>query len=376
MNPEIPFIDLASQYRSLKDELTAVLSKAIDEGAYIGGEALSGFEKDFADLAGCKWVVGVGNGTDALRLAMMAMGIGPGSRVVTVPNTFIATTEAITQTGAQISFVDVDPDTSLMCPNLLEDFLKKAFAESPADQRPTAILPVHLYGQCADMDSIQNLAGEFDLPVLEDAAQAHGATYKGRPAGSLATAGTFSFYPAKNLGGLGEAGAVTTNDPNIAEKVRMLRDHGQKQKHLHEVEGFNSRLDSIQAGFLSVLLRHLSKWNEQRRMIANRYDQAFSSIAGVRAVNIRPENVPSRHLYVIHVSDRDKLADRLKKNAIGAGLHYPIPLHLQPCYKSLGHVEGNFLNTEKLAAELLSLPIFPGMTEEQADRVIKVVESF
>lgn len=376
MNPEIPFIDLASQHRALKGELTDVLSKAIDGGAYIGGEAVSAFEQGFAEMAGCKWAVGVGNGTDALRLTMLAMGVGPGSRVVTVPNTFIATTEAITQTGAQLSFVDVDPDTSLMCPNRLKDFLKKAFDEAPADQRPTAILPVHLYGQCADMDSIQTLAQEFDLPVLEDAAQAHGATYNDRPAGSLAKAGAFSFYPAKNLGGLGEAGAVTTNDPEIAETVRMLRNHGQKQKYLHEVEGYNSRLDSIQAGFLSVLLRHLPKWNEQRQMIADRYDQAFSSMAGVRAVKIRSENVPSRHLYVIHVSDRDKLADRLRENAIGVGLHYPIPLHLQPCYKTLGLAEGDFLNTEKLAAELLSLPIFPGMTEDQADRVIEVVERY
>lgn len=373
---EIPFLDLKTPHRELKDELLAVVSEALDNAAFVGGQNLTQFESDFAAFTGASDAVGVASGTDALLLALVAMGIGRGSKVITVPNTFIATCEAISQAGAEIAFVDVDPETCLIDPDRLEDFLKEAFAKNAEGSRPAAIIPVHLYGQCADMDAILELAGRYGLKVLEDAAQAHGASYKGRYAGSLADAAAFSFYPGKNLGACGEGGAVTTSDPTIAQKVRMLRDHGQKKKYEHEIEGYNGRLDAIQAGFLNVKLRHLAPWNAQRRAIAERYDDAFGSIAAVRPVKVSADNIPARHLYVIHTERRDALANHLNKMGIGTGLHYPIPLHLQACYESLGYRAGQFPAAEKSAAELISLPLFPGMTDEQTDYVIDGVATF
>lgn len=372
----IPFLDLIAQHSPLKDELMQVVSGAIDSAGFIGGPLVSGFEADFARYVRTQYAVGVGSGTDALRLALMALGIGEGARVITVPNTFIATTEAISQAGAQIDFVDVDEDTCLMNPNCLEDFLRGCFAKRTKAERPVAIVPVHLYGQCADMDAIQNLATRYELKVLEDAAQAHGATYRGKPAGGLGDAAAFSFYPGKNLGALGEAGAVTTNNPAVAEKVRILRDHGQQTKYFHSLEGYNSRLDAIQAGFLRVKLRYLDEWNHQRRQLSQIYDQAFAEVEGIRPVRILPHNHSCYHLYVIQVAQRDALKAWLEAKGIATGLHYPLPLHLQECYRHLGYSRGSFPGAERSAAELLSLPIYPSLEAEQAMRVAQEVLNF
>lgn len=372
----IPFLDLIAQHSPLKDELMQVVSGAIDSAGFIGGPLVSGFEADFARYVRTQYAVGVGSGTDALRLALVAVGIGGGSRVITVPNTFIATTEAISQAGAQIDFVDIDEDTCLMDPNCLEDFLRKCFATRTKAERPVAVVPVHLYGQCADMDAMQALANRYDLKILEDAAQAHGATYKGKSAGGLGDAAAFSFYPGKNLGALGEAGAVTTDDRSVAEKVQILRDHGQQRKYYHSMEGYNNRLDAIQAGFLRIKLSHLNDWNDQRRQIAGLYDQGFAGVEGVRPVTIAPGNVSCYHLYVIRVQDRDALQVKLKEAGIMTGLHYPLPLHLQECYKTLGFGKGAFPRAEKVASELLSLPIYPSMRLEHAARVAQQVTQF
>lgn len=376
MTQEIPFLDLVAQHRPLKDELLRVFDEALDHAAFVGGAQVAAFETEFARFVGSKLCVGVSNGTDALRLALLAMGIGPGDTVVTVPNTFIATTEAISQVGARFDFVDVDPATCLMDPNCLEDYLKAAFAQPDRGRRPTAIVPVHLYGQCAEMEAIVGLSKKYDLAVLEDAAQAHGATHKGRRAGIWGDAAAFSFYAAKNLGACGEAGAVTTADTGIAEKVRMLREHGQRVKYYHAAEGYNGRLDALQAGFLRVKLRHLDGWNAARRKVAARYDAAFAELDWVDPVVVKPHNDSCHHLYVIHVPDRDALQEHLKTKKIASGLHYPLPLHLQECYAHLGLRPGSFPEAERSASRLLSLPIFPELDADRVSRVVEGVKSF
>jgi dTDP-4-amino-4,6-dideoxygalactose transaminase len=365
----IPFLDLPAQHASLKQQLLEVASRAMDKAAFIGGAEVSGFEAEFAAYCGAAHCVGVGSGTDALALALRAMGIGPGDTVVTVPNTFIATTEAISLAGASFAFVDVDSDTCLMNPDRLEDYCKR----SPA---PKAVIPVHLYGQCPDMAAIGRLAETYGFQVLEDAAQAHGASQNGRKAGTLGRAAAFSFYPGKNLGACGEGGAVTTFDPDVADTVRRLRDHGQAKKYHHSLEGTNARLDAMQAGFLRVKLPYLDGWNERRRAVAHAFDMAFGGIPGVRPVVLAPGNVPSRHLYVLHVPDRDGLQSHLAGLGIGSGLHYPVPLHLQECYARLDYKSGDFPVAEASAASLISLPMFPEMTDAQRDAVIDAVLSF
>lgn len=372
----IPFLDLPAQNRALKADLMEVVSAALDTAGFIGGPQVANFEKEFAAFTDSPLAVGLANGTDALRLALIAMGIGRGDRVVTVPNTFIATTEAISQAGAMIDFVDISPDTCLMDMNRLEDMLKDRFARSPKELRPKAIVPVHLYGQCVDMDAVSSLAEHYGLLVLEDAAQAHGASYKGRNAGTLGHAAAFSFYPGKNLGACGEAGAVTTTDAGLAERITMLRDHGQKTKYNHALEGYNARLDAIQAGFLRVKLKHLSSWNAARREIAAQYDAAFLGVDWISPVKTLPHNASSHHLYVIHVDGRQQLMDYLKEHGVNTALHYPIPLHLQECYRHLGYAQGAFPHAERSAATLLSLPMFPELGRERAQRVIDAVLSF
>lgn len=372
----IPFLDLATQHQSIRLELLQVLAEAIENAGFVGGPMVKGFEADFAHYVGTGFAIGVGSGTAALRLTLLSLGLTPGAGVITVPNTFIATVEAITQAGGRIEFVDCEPDTCLLDPNRLEAWLKQRFSSGPKEARPAAIIPVHLYGQCADMDAILELARRYELKVLEDAAQAHGATYRGRPAGSLGDAAAFSFYPGKNLGALGEAGAVTTNNPAITEQVRMLRDHGQRTKYYHVTEGYNERLDAIQAGFLKVKLKYLDGWNQKRAVVAAIYDGAFAGVNQVRPVTVSPHNVSCYHLYVIHVSNRDELQGQLKSKGIQTGLHYPVPLHLQECYAHLGFARGSFPNAEKSAGELLSLPIFPEMEPEEALRVATEVINF
>jgi dTDP-4-amino-4,6-dideoxygalactose transaminase len=368
----IPFLDLVGLHAPLREKMLAVVDKALDTAGFIGGPNVMGFEAEFAAACQTSDCVGVASGTDALVLALLAMDVGIGDTVLTVPNTFIATTEAISQTGAHIAFVDVDEETSLMDMAALERLLRTL----PVEKLPKVVIPVHLYGQCADMDPLLDLARKFGFSVLEDACQAHGASYKGRRAGSLGRAAAFSFYPGKNLGACGEGGAVTTNDPELAARVRVLRDHGQQQKYIHVTEGRNGRLDAIQAGFLRAKLPYLEEWNARRRALSSRYDEAFGDLGWIRPAAVPVHNLPARHLYVVHTAHRDLLAAHLAAENIQTGLHYPRPLHLQECYARLGHKEGAFPVAEELAATLLSLPLFPGMKDEQIERVIDAVVSF
>ena len=364
-----------------------VFQQVIRSAGFIGGPMVDGFEKAFATFCDTKYSVAVNSGTDALRFALMACGVEPGDVVVTVPHTFIATSEAISQAGATPEFVDIDEKTYNMDVLKLREYLetqcspdKSGKLMSRRSGRPvTAIVPVHLYGQCVDMDAIQELADRYGLIVVEDACQAHGAEYFSRKhnrwmkAGSMGKAAAFSFYPGKNLGACGEAGAVTTNDEALAAKVKMLRDHGQAKKYYHDVEGYNGRLDAMQAGFLSVKLKHLSDWNTKRRQHADRYRQLLGKCDGVIVPYEPTWSKAVYHLFIVRVVDRECLQKALSAVGIGTGIHYPIPLHLQKAYASLSYKKGDFPVTERIADEILSLPMFPGLTEEMLQKVAQQV---
>ena len=391
-NGKIPFLDLITPHRELEEELVAVFRNALETAGFIGGPMVEDFEEDFAQFCDVEYCVGVGSGTDALRFALIAAGVSPGSTVVTVPNTFIATTEAISQAGARPDFVDIDERTYTMDPMKLQEYLEtqcyfdrvteKLFNKKT--RRPIAgIVPVHLYGQMADMGPILEFAQRYNLIVVEDACQAHGAKYFSKKencwkrAGSMSRAAAFSFYPGKNLGACGEAGAVTTNDKELAQKVRMLRDHGQPQKYYHEFEGYNGRLDAIQAGILRLKLEHLEEWNKQRRDIADRYQELFRLAAG--SITVPHEPAWARavyHLYVIRTENRDQLKHHLFEAGIATGIHYPMPLHLQKACRNLGYKEGDFPVTEKLALEILSLPVYPQLQLDQQRHIAKAVMEF
>ena len=389
---KIPFLDLVTPHAELMEELCASFEKALEKGAFVGGAAVEDFERDFAAFCDAKHGVGVGSGTDALRFAIMAAGLKKDSIVVTVPNTFIATTEAISQAGSLVDFVDVDEHTFNMDPGKLREYLEVDCFVDPNSgdlinkrlARPVgAIVPVHLYGQTADMDPILELASRYGLPVIEDACQAHGAEYfskkdnRWRKAGSMGLAAAFSFYPGKNLGACGEGGAVTTNDADLARTIRMLRDHGQSQKYFHEMEGFNGRLDAIQAGILQIKLRRLSDWNGNRREVASRYRDLFEEANGGHLPPSEPDWATSvYHLYVIRVQDRAGFIQHMNQANIGTGIHYPVPLHLQNAYKSLGYKEGDFPVSESVAAEVVSLPMFPTLHADQQERVVNEVMNF
>jgi dTDP-4-amino-4,6-dideoxygalactose transaminase len=386
----IPFLDLVTPHRELREELMQVVSSAFDTAGFIGGPMVQGFEADFAKFCETDYCVGVGSGTDALRFALIGAGVGPGDIVITVPNTFIATTEAISQAGARIVFVDIDEATYNLDPEKLRQYLEdgcdldgKTLIDKKTKSQVRAIVPVHLYGQMADMDAILDLAEKYDLIVIEDACQAHGAEYFSREqnrwckAGSMGRAAAFSFYPGKNLGACGEGGAVTTNDAEFAKKIRMLRDHGQAQKYYHDMEGYNGRLDSIQAGILRVKLAHLSEWTEGRRQAAARYRELFSSADAAVGLPYEPEwSKAVYHLFVVRAQDRDGLMKDLAAAGIGTGIHYPIPLHLQKAYETLGYSKGDFPITENVAAEIVSLPMFPGLRADQQEAVLDAVNSF
>jgi dTDP-4-amino-4,6-dideoxygalactose transaminase len=388
-NEQIPFLDLVTPHKEMEQELVSVLRSALHSAAFIGGSAVENFEKEFAGFSAVKHCVGVANGTDALRFALLAAGVTAGDAVVTVPNTFIATTEAISQAGARPYFVDVDERTYNMNPVRLRTFLETKCSRNVNDEiitkdlglRIKAIIPVHLYGQMADMDAIMEIAEEFGLMVIEDACQAHGAEYFSKKrnawlkAGSMGYAAAFSFYPGKNLGACGEAGAVTTHDEQVAAKVRMMRDHGQAKKYYHDIEGYNGRLDAIQAGFLSAKLKHLAKWTSQRREIASWYNELFMESGSVVAPFEPDWSRAVYHLYVVRVEDRQKLQADLAAQNIGTGIHYPVPLHQQKAYAHLGYRTGDFPVTERLAPHIVSLPMFPQLTEEQVQRVVAAVNS-
>ena len=392
MNPtRVPFLDLVAPHAELEQELTEVFRKSLRAAAFIGGPMLEEFEREFAQFCGTRYAVGVSSGTDALRFALMAAGVGAGDAVITVPNTFIATTEAISQAGARPLFVDIDERTYNMDPAKLQEFLETRCRMDPASRglvhsatgtRVAAIVPVHLYGQMVDMDAILALAERYGLMVVEDACQAHGAEYFSRQdcaryrAGSMGQAAAFSFYPGKNLGACGEAGAITTNDELIAKKCRMLRDHGQAQKYYHDLEGYNGRLDSIQAGILAAKLRHLAEWNRRRAEIAARYDELLSEIEGIARPFEPSWSRAIYHLYVVRCRDRARLQKHLADAGIGTGIHYPIPLHLQNAYHHLGYKAGDFPVAERVAPEILSLPMYPQMSAEQQDQVVEALLKF
>jgi dTDP-4-amino-4,6-dideoxygalactose transaminase len=388
----VPFLDLVTPHAELREELCAVFNAALDSGGFIGGPMVHGFEQDFARFCDADHCVGVGSGTDALRFLFIAAGIGADDIVITVPHTFIATTEAISQAGARPVFVDIDEDTYNMDVAKLREYLEtecdfdsgtKTLKEKKTKKRIAAVVPVHLYGQTADMDPLIDLAEQYNLIVIEDACQAQGAEYfskkenRWRKAGSMGLAGAFSFYPGKNLGACGEAGAITTNDGDLAKKVRVLRDHGQAQKYFHEVEGYNGRLDAIQAGILQVKLRHLADWNEKRRQSAVRYRELLSSVEPAIRLPHEPSWAkPVYHLYVIRVEDRQGLQKHLAEANIGTGIHYPIPLHLQKAYASLGYKQGDFPVSERVASEIVSLPMFPGLGSDEQNRVAQEILAF
>lgn len=375
---KVPFLDLKVQYQQIKDDVLPMITEAMANGMFIGGPQVEAFEEEFAAFCDTKYCVGLNSGTDALRFALMAAGVGPGDSVITVPNTFIATTEAISQTGAQPVFVDVLPDTCNMDPSQLEAYLEDPrvpYTVNPVP-RPKAVIPVHLYGQPADMDPILDLAKKHGLVVIEDACQAHGATYKEKTAGSMALAGCFSFYPGKNLGAFGEGGAMVTSDKELADRVKMIRDHGQSKKYFHDMEGYNGRLDAIQAGVLRIKLKKLAAWNNARHDNAKYYD---SLLADIPEVEITPEAdfaTSVYHLYVIKVDDRDGLQQYLDEKGVATGLHYPMPLHLQKAYAHMGYKKGDFPVTEHVAERLLSLPMFPELTREQMDYVVDGIKAF
>jgi dTDP-4-amino-4,6-dideoxygalactose transaminase len=388
-NQPIPFLDLVTPHRELEEELVAAFRQAVHSAAFVGGKEVEAFEREFAEYCGAKYCVGVANGTDAVRFALMASGVGSGDAVVTVSHTFIATIEAISQAGAAAEFVDIDERTYTMSPSALDAYLQGC-AKDPATGRPlgkrsglpiNAVLPVHLYGQAADMDAILSIATRYNLLVIEDAAQAQGTEYQSaaggwKRAGTFGKAAAFSFYPGKNLGSCGEGGAVTTDDEQVAKTIRMLREHGQAKKYYHDLEGYNSRLHAIQAAFLRIKLRHLDEWNAGRRAAAARYRELLSAIPGV-VVPFEPETSrPIHHLYVIRTKDRDGLGERLKSEGISTGLHYPVPVHLQKCYEAWGYGPGSFPVTERVASEILSLPMFPTLTADQQQRVADAVAAF
>lgn len=363
----VPLVDLKAQHQELRAELEPAFRQVVEQARFSAGPFVSRFEQEFASFCGCRFAVGVGNGTETLWLTLMALGIGPGHEVVTVPNTFIATAEAIRLTGATPVFIDVDEETYTMKPTLLE---------AAITARTRAILPVHLFGQPADLDPICDLARAAGLAVVEDASQAHGADYKGRRAGSIGIAGCFSFYPSKNLGACGEAGAVVTNDPDLAERVRRLRDHGQNSKYDHAEFGWNARMDDLQAALLSIKLKRLPQWNEARRKNASRYGHLLSGLEGVRTPREASYAKHVYHIYAVRLARRDGLKATLQESGIECGIHYPVPLHLQPAFSYLKLEGGRFPVAESCARELLSLPMFPELTEEQMEYVAAEASRF
>jgi dTDP-4-amino-4,6-dideoxygalactose transaminase len=356
----VPFLDLKAHHAPRIEKFQRAFREVIESSAFAGGPFVERFEEEFAAFCGSSYAIAVGNGTDALWLALLALGIGEGDEVITVPNTFIATAEAITYCKARPVFVDVDPNTFTMNPAELEKSLT---------ERTKAIIPVHLFGQPADMDPILDFARANGLFVVEDAAQAHGAEYKGRKAGTMGDAGSFSFYPGKNLGAFGEAGAVVTNDPELRKQIQMLRDHGQSRKYYHATMGWNCRMDGIQAAVLSIKLRLLDEANSMRRKHALEYNQAFAEVDEVLTPFEAKYAHHVYHVYAVRLQQRDAVLQYLQKKGVGCAVHYPVPIHLQKAGRNLGYAKGAFPVAENLANQFLSLPMFPELTEEQIEYV-------
>lgn len=362
----VPFVDLKAQYLSIKAEVDLAIQGILDTCQFTLGKEVVAFEEEFAAYSGSSFGCGVNSGTSALHLALLAAGVGPGDEVITVPFTFVATVSAIHYTGAKTVFVDVDPETFTMSPETIE---------SAITPRTKAIVPVHLYGQPADMDPILAVARKHGLVVIEDAAQAHGAEYRGRRIGSLGDLGCFSFYPGKNLGAYGEAGMVVTSNPEFARTIRMLRDWGAEKKYHHVLKGYNYRMEGIQGAVLRVKLRHLEKWTEARRAAAKRYDELLSGTA-FNAPFVRDDVRHVFHVYAIRVQKREELQAWLSSQGIQSGIHYPIPVHLLPAFADLGYKAGDFPNAEVAAAEVLSLPMYPELTAGDQQQVVSALRAF
>lgn len=364
MTEQIPLVDLKAQYRSIRGELDAAIQRVIDGAGFIMGPEVQAFERAFAATCEVEHCIGVSSGTAALILALRALGIGPGDEVITVAHTFIATAEAICAVGARPVFVDIEPHTYTLDPAALDAAITSA---------TRAVIPVHIYGQPADMTQINEIAAAHSLAVIEDAAQAHSATWQGRKAGTLATLGCFSFYPGKNLGAYGDAGAITTNDAALAERLRLLRNHGRRSKYLHEQIGFGERLDTLQAAILHAKVAHLEAWTAARRRLAARYSEHLANCELVLPA-VAPDAEPAWHLYVVRTPRRDALLEHLKAHGVEAGIHYPVPLHRQPAFAAFDYPA--LPVTETVAATCLSLPLYPELTDAQQDRVIELVQSF
>ena len=362
----VPLVDLSAQYQGIRSRVLEETARVFDEGCFILGPAVQKFEKDFASFCQTRFAIGVDSGTSALELALRAHEIGPGDEVIVQANTFIASALAISAVGATPRLVDVDPDT-------LQIDVDQAAAA--VNSKTRAIMPVHLYGHLANMDSVMKLAGDHQLFVIEDACQAHGAEYKGHRAGSIGHAAAFSFYPGKNLGAYGDGGAVVTNSDLIAEKIQLLRNYGQDKKYRHLVKGSNHRLDSVQAAILSVKLEQLEDWNLMRRRAAVRYQKLLAG-TGVRSMVEQQACRSVWHLYVIRCRRRYELQNHLVSRDIHAGIHYPVPIHLQPAFAELGHKRGDFPNAEAAAREILSLPMYPELEVEQQERIAAEVRQF
>jgi dTDP-4-amino-4,6-dideoxygalactose transaminase len=360
----VPFVDLRRQYLSIKEEIDAALARVLNESSFILGREVEAFEAAFAEYAGARFCVGVNSGTAAIQLAVMACGLGRGDEVIIPANTFFATAEAVSTAGATPVFVDADAASY----NIDVSKIEAAITE-----RTRAIMPVHLYGQAADLDAIFEISERHNLLVIEDAAQAHGSLYKGRRVGARGRAGCFSFYPGKNLGAYGEGGAVVTNDAEVARRVRLLRDHGSEKKYQHEIIGYNFRLEGIQGAVLNVKLKHLDRWNELRRSTAARYTELLKD-SGLVLPREMPYARHVYHLYVVQTESRDALQQRLSASGVQTGIHYPVPVHLQPAYSFLGHKAGDFPEAERQASRVLSLPMFPELTEQEIAQVAGTIK--
>ena len=363
---KVPLLDLKRQYATIKDEIDMAVHEVLDKTQFILGEKVKDFEEHIAQYCECKYAVGVASGTDALLLALRACGVGPGDEVIIPDFTFIATSNVISRLGATPVFVDIDRDTYNMDPNLIERKINK---------KSKAIIPVHLFGQCVDMDPLLEICKKHKVKVVEDAAQAIGAEYKGKKAGSMGEIGCFSFFPSKNLGAAGDGGMITTNDENLAEMVRKLRVHGATQKYFHSMIGYNSRLDTLQAAILDVKLRYLDQWSDKRNQKASLYDEAFQKM-DVEIPKVESFNRHIYHQYTIAVKKRDQLKEHLLKNQIGCSVYYPLPLHLQECFKSLGYKEGDLPVSEERSQQVISLPIFPELTQQEQEFVVKTIREF
>ena len=360
----IPFVDLKPQYLAIQDEVDAAIRSVVESARFVGGPELEAFEQEFAAYCDADFAIGVGNGTDALELALQALGIGPGDEVITQANSFMATASAIVRVGAKPVFVDIDPDTYTIDPQQIE---------AAITPQTKAIIPVHLYGQPADMNPINEIAQRRKIYVVEDAAQAHGAKYEGKRVGSLGHMACFSFYPGKNLGAYGDGGAITSNDAGLIERITQLREHGRTTKYEHAVVGSNSRLDALQAAVLRVKLRHLDHWSEQRQQVAKWYTDRLAGGA-VETPTIRAGSSHVFHLFVVETNNRKALAKSLDCAGVATGIHYPLPLHLQPALANLNITGEALQRTELSAHRILSLPMFPELSQQQVERVVNVIE--